>query len=151
MDIQGIVAQLRQEANRIENAIAALVGLGSQAARRGRPPRSGHAKPAGGRKRFTMSAAATKDAERVFQQPQAIAQVTSRNRLLVQDDFVDRNRTNKTGQCAVYHATLEKLSASTPSPVPNRARLRQKKIANPIATIGRIAPNSSINQAVLPV
>ena len=58
MDIQGIVAQLRQEANRIENAIAALVGLGSQPVRRGRPPKSGQAKPAGNRKRFTMSAAA---------------------------------------------------------------------------------------------
>ena len=32
MDIQGIVEQLRQEASRIERAIAALVGLGSQPA-----------------------------------------------------------------------------------------------------------------------
>jgi hypothetical protein len=39
MDIQSIVAQLKQEANRIENAIAALVGLSSQPARRGRPPK----------------------------------------------------------------------------------------------------------------
>jgi len=58
MDIQSIIAQLRQEASRIENAIAALAGLGSQPARRGRSPKSSHAKPAGGRKRFTMSAAA---------------------------------------------------------------------------------------------
>ena len=38
MDIQGIVTQLRQEVSRIEQAIAALAGLGSQPARRGRPP-----------------------------------------------------------------------------------------------------------------
>ena len=37
MDIQSILAQLRQEAGRIERAIAALTGLGSQPARRGRP------------------------------------------------------------------------------------------------------------------
>ncbi len=38
MDIESVVAQLRQEASRIEQAIAALmalVGLGSQPARRG--------------------------------------------------------------------------------------------------------------------
>jgi hypothetical protein len=57
MDIQGIVAQLRQEVSRIEHAIAALVGLGSKPARRGRPPKASQAKP-GGQKRFTMSAAA---------------------------------------------------------------------------------------------
>jgi hypothetical protein len=57
MDIQSIVAQLRQEANRIEQAIAALAGLGSQP-RRGRPPNVSQAKPAGGRKRRTMSASA---------------------------------------------------------------------------------------------
>ena len=58
MDIQSIVAQLRQEASRIEQAIAALVGLGSQPARRGRPPKVGQAKPASGRERRCMSAAA---------------------------------------------------------------------------------------------
>src|ERR1039458_1108302 len=56
MDIQGIVAQLRQEASRIENAIAALMGLGSQPARRGRPPKTQASQPAT-RKR-TMSASA---------------------------------------------------------------------------------------------
>ena len=56
--IQSIVAQLRQEASRIENAIAALVGLGSQPARRGRPPKGSQAKPASGRKRRRMSASA---------------------------------------------------------------------------------------------
>jgi hypothetical protein len=40
MDIQGLVAQLRKEASRIEQAIAALVGLGHAAPRRGRPPKS---------------------------------------------------------------------------------------------------------------
>src|ERR1039458_7032168 len=60
MDIQSIVAQLRQEASRIENAIAALVVLGSQPARRGRPPKVSQAKPASGQKRRRMSAAARK-------------------------------------------------------------------------------------------
>jgi D-alanyl-D-alanine carboxypeptidase len=58
MDIQSVVAQLRQEASRIEQAIAALVGLGSQPARRGRPPKGSQAKAASGRKRRHMSAAA---------------------------------------------------------------------------------------------
>ncbi len=61
MDIESIVAQLRQEASRIEQAIAALmalVGLGSQPARRGRPPKTSHAKPASGQKRRRMSASA---------------------------------------------------------------------------------------------
>ncbi len=60
MDIQSIVAQLRQEASRIEHAIAALAGLGSQPARRGRPPKGSQAKPASGKKRRHMSAAARK-------------------------------------------------------------------------------------------
>jgi hypothetical protein len=58
MDIQSIVAQLRQEASRIEHAIAALVGLGSQPARRGRPPKRSQAKPASVKKRRRMSPAA---------------------------------------------------------------------------------------------
>ena len=58
MDIQGIVAQLRQEASRIEQAIVALVGLGSQSARRGRPPKVRLANPAGAQKRRRMSTAA---------------------------------------------------------------------------------------------
>jgi hypothetical protein len=58
MDIQSVVVQLRQEASRIENAIAALVGLDSRPARRGRLPKVGHAKLASGRKRRTMSASA---------------------------------------------------------------------------------------------
>src|SRR5664280_2084247 len=56
MDIQGIVTQLRQEMSRIEQAIAALVGLGSQPARRGRPPKASPAVQVGGQKRRTMSA-----------------------------------------------------------------------------------------------
>src|SRR5664280_2171862 len=58
MDIQGIVTQLRQEVSRIEQAIAALAGLGSQPARRGRPPKVTARVEAGGRKRRTMSASA---------------------------------------------------------------------------------------------
>lgn len=58
MDIQSIVAQLRQEANRIEQAIAALVGLGFQPARRGRPPKVSKGVQASGLKRRTMSASA---------------------------------------------------------------------------------------------
>jgi len=58
MDIQSIVAQLRQEATRLEHAIAALMGLGSQPARRGRPPKGSPTKPASGPKRRRMSAAA---------------------------------------------------------------------------------------------
>jgi hypothetical protein len=60
VDIQDILAQLRQEASRIENAIAALAGLGSRPARRGRPPKVSHAKQAAGRKRRRMSPAARK-------------------------------------------------------------------------------------------
>ncbi len=50
MDIESIVAQLREELRRIENAINALVGLGSVPARRGRPPKTV--------KKRTMSASA---------------------------------------------------------------------------------------------
>src|SRR5664280_1910777 len=57
MDIQGIVTQLRQEVSRIEQAIAALVGLGSQPARRGRPPKASPG-VATGRKVRTVSASA---------------------------------------------------------------------------------------------
>jgi hypothetical protein len=62
MDIQGIVAQLRQEASRIENAIAALMGLSSQPVRRGpgRPAGSKNAMAASKPKRRTMSPAARK-------------------------------------------------------------------------------------------
>lgn len=55
MDIQTIVTQLREEASRIENAIAALVGLGQPAPRRGRPPKAAQASGSGRRQ---MSAAA---------------------------------------------------------------------------------------------
>jgi hypothetical protein len=58
MDTTNIVAQLRQELNRIDQAIAALEGLGQTAPRRGRPPKSSQAAPAAGRKRRTMSASA---------------------------------------------------------------------------------------------
>jgi hypothetical protein len=40
MDTQNIVAQLRQELARIDQAISALEGLGQTALRRGRPPKA---------------------------------------------------------------------------------------------------------------
>jgi hypothetical protein len=46
MDISGVVTQLRQELERIERAIAALAGLGSQPAPRGRPPKVQVSQPA---------------------------------------------------------------------------------------------------------
>jgi hypothetical protein len=57
MDIQDIVAQLREELGRIEHAIAALTG---SATRRGpgRPAGSKNAGPAAGQKRRRMSASA---------------------------------------------------------------------------------------------
>jgi|GEM_PF-3430464 len=58
MDITQIVADLKAEVARIESAIASLVGLGSQPARRGRPPKSQVSQSAP-RKR-TMSPAARK-------------------------------------------------------------------------------------------
>jgi hypothetical protein len=58
MDIQGIVEQLKQERNRIDQAVAALVGLGSQTARRGRPPKTSQAVQSTAPKRRTMSASA---------------------------------------------------------------------------------------------
>ena len=58
MDIESVVAQLRQEASRIEHAIAALLGVGSQPAHRGRPAKKNQVVPATGPKRRRMSAAA---------------------------------------------------------------------------------------------
>ena len=60
MDIQGVVAQLRQEASRIEHAIAALTGLDSQPARSGRPPKKSQTKVAKPKKSHRMSAAGRK-------------------------------------------------------------------------------------------
>ena len=54
MDIQSIVAQLKQELGRIEKAIAALAGLDHSALRRGRAPKPSKST----RRRRTMSAAA---------------------------------------------------------------------------------------------
>ena len=60
MDISSVVTQLRQEIEHIEQAIAALVGLGSQPPRRGRPPTMSQAKSVPVKKRRRMSAAARK-------------------------------------------------------------------------------------------
>jgi hypothetical protein len=43
MDIQTLVAELRQEIGKIESAIEALLGLGQTKPRRGRPPKSAQA------------------------------------------------------------------------------------------------------------
>ena len=59
MDIESIVAQLREQLGRIENAIASLVGLGSQSGvRRGRPPKAQQAASPRTKKKRTMSASA---------------------------------------------------------------------------------------------
>lgn len=51
MDIQQILTDLNRERNRLDQAIAALEGLGSQpAGRRGRPPGAKQAKSASARK-----------------------------------------------------------------------------------------------------
>ena len=60
MDISSVVTQLRQEIEHIERAIAALVGLGSQPPRRGRPPTMSQAKSVPVKKRRRMSPAARK-------------------------------------------------------------------------------------------
>jgi hypothetical protein len=57
MDIKGLVANLRLEASHIEEAIAALAGLGQTAPRRGRPSKASQPVGVSGRKRRTMSAA----------------------------------------------------------------------------------------------
>jgi hypothetical protein len=59
MDINQVVSELRAEVSRIENAIAALLGLGgSSQPRRGRPPKSQASQPA--KTKRTMSPAARK-------------------------------------------------------------------------------------------
>jgi hypothetical protein len=60
MDIQSVVAELRQEASRIEHAIAALTGLGSQTGRHVGRLRGTQAKPVKVKKSHRMSAAARK-------------------------------------------------------------------------------------------
>src|SRR5208283_4981864 len=57
MDINQVVSELKAEVNRIENAIAALLGLGG-APRRGRPPKSasrGRTMSADARKRIGLA------------------------------------------------------------------------------------------------
>jgi hypothetical protein len=58
MDITQIIAELKAQVARIESAIASLMGLGSQPARRGRPPKSHVSQSATGKR--TMSPAARK-------------------------------------------------------------------------------------------
>jgi hypothetical protein len=61
MNVQEIVAELRQELSRIERAIAAITGLGDESTsgrRRGRPAGSKNVSSGTGQKRRTMSASA---------------------------------------------------------------------------------------------
>lgn len=58
MDAANIVAQLRQELARIDQAISALEQIGGTAPRRGRPPKATQAAQPGRRGPRTMSAAA---------------------------------------------------------------------------------------------
>jgi hypothetical protein len=55
MDIESILTHLKEELTRIENAITALTGFGSQST-----PRRGPGRPAGTGKKRTMSASARK-------------------------------------------------------------------------------------------
>ena len=54
MDIQTIVSNLKDERNRIDQAISALEGLTSNAPRRGRPPKA--TSPVGRRRRMSPAA-----------------------------------------------------------------------------------------------
>lgn len=70
MDIQNILADLRSERERLDRAISALEGLGSQTRRRGRPVGSHLAATAAGpkRKRRHMSAASRKRISEMMKQ-----------------------------------------------------------------------------------
>ena len=60
MDIQNILADLRDERERLDRAIGALEGLGAQTRRRGRPAGSYQSLSVPKRKRRHMSAASRK-------------------------------------------------------------------------------------------
>jgi hypothetical protein len=60
MDIQNILADLKRERERLDRAIGALEGLGTQTRRRGRPVGSHQAATGPKRKRRHMSAASRK-------------------------------------------------------------------------------------------
>jgi hypothetical protein len=68
MDIQNILADLRRERERIDRAIGALEGLGTQARRRGRPAGSGQSATGTKRKRRHMSAASRKRISEMMKQ-----------------------------------------------------------------------------------
>jgi hypothetical protein len=69
MDIQSILTDLRSERERLDRAIGALEGLGSQTRRRGRPVGSHQATGAGPRrKRRHMSAASRKRISEMMKQ-----------------------------------------------------------------------------------
>jgi hypothetical protein len=68
MDIQNILADLRRERERLDRAIGALEGIGTQTRRRGRPAGSGQAAGRPRRKRRHMSAASRKRISEMMKQ-----------------------------------------------------------------------------------
>jgi hypothetical protein len=67
MDIQSILAELKKEREKLDRAIGALLGLGNQTRRRGRPAGSQQA-AAPKRKRRHMSAASRKRISEMMKQ-----------------------------------------------------------------------------------
>jgi hypothetical protein len=68
MDIQSILADLKRERERLDRAIGALEGLGTQTRRRGRPVGSGQGAAGPKRKRRHMSAASRKRISEMMKQ-----------------------------------------------------------------------------------
>ncbi len=68
MDIQNILSDLKRERDRLDQAISALEGLGTQTRRRGRPVGSGNAAGAPKGKRRHMSAASRKRISEMMKQ-----------------------------------------------------------------------------------
>lgn len=68
MDIQNILADLKRERERLDKAIGALEGLGTQTRRRGRPVGSHQAATTPKRKRRHMSAASRKRISEMMKQ-----------------------------------------------------------------------------------
>ena len=105
MDISSVVTQLRQEIEHIERAIAALVGLGSQPPRRGRPPTMSQAKSVPVKKRRRMSAAARKRISAAMKQRWAQWKGKSAPKK------VTSSAKNSTGRRPMSPAMRKKLSA----------------------------------------
>ena len=100
MDIQSLVEQLRQEAGRIERAIAALAELDHRAVRRGRPPKARQSEQAIKPKRRTMSAAG-----------RARVAAAQRERWAKQKAHIAPARGKKAGRKPMSPAMRKKMSA----------------------------------------